>query len=64
MKKMILGACLFLSSLILLCAIHMTQRILEAMPGVTIVSQAAGNFLPWGTLLLGIILIWYGYQEK
>lgn len=64
MKKMIIGCCLFLSGVILICVSSAKNEILEAMQYVTVVSR--GIDFPFGCALMaaGLTFMAYGYREK
>lgn len=61
MKKMIVGLGLFLCGVILLCSNKILIMIIESNENTTVVSQGIGGIISWICIVLGIILLVYGY---
>ncbi|MCI9171318.1 MAG: hypothetical protein HFF42_10425 [Lawsonibacter sp.] len=61
MKKMIVGLGLFLCGFILLYSSKITTMIIEANTNATVVQQGIEGKLSFICIVLGIILLLYGY---
>lgn len=64
MKKMIIGTCLFLSGVILLCVSSAKNEILGAMSQVTVVSKGIDGPFACALMTAGLTFLAYGYREK
>ena len=67
MKKLILGIGIFICGLITFCMDYAVNRIIDAMPGVSIVDGVAVlplSIISCVIMLIGIILVVLGYMDK
>lgn len=64
MKKMIIGCCLFLSGVTVLCVSSAKLEILEAMTNVTVVSRGIDTPFACALMAAGITFMAYGFREK
>lgn len=64
MKKMIIGCCVFLSGVMVLCVSSAKLEILEAMTNVTVVSRGIDFPFACALMAAGLTFMAYGYREK
>lgn len=64
MKKMIIGACLFLCGFTLLCASTVKFEIMGALSQTAAASRGIENPISCALMTAGITFMAYGYREK
>ncbi|MCI8907979.1 MAG: hypothetical protein HFF13_11620 [Angelakisella sp.] len=64
MKNLILGCCLFLAGVVMLCVHSAKYQLLEMMPNVTVASKGLEIPLGWALLIAGGLLVLWGYWER
>jgi len=64
MKKMIIGACLFLCGFLLLCVNAAKYEIIAALPQTTLASKGIETPVSCALMTAGLTFMAYGYREK
>lgn len=65
MKKLVIGVGSFLSGMILFCTDYATNRIIESMPNVSLLSGGISlSLVAFLLIIVGIVLILCGYSRE